>query len=107
MLRIRDVYTGFQIQIFPSRIQGQKDPGSGSSWKILTQKIVSKLSEIWSRGSGFFMPDPGVKKAPDPGSKSATLLIAYRKTRFYPHFLIFSNLEKNVIVDSFILLYEQ
>ncbi len=43
-------------------------------------KMVSKLSEIWS---GLFIPDPdpdflpisdpGVKKAPDPGSGSATL----------------------------------
>jgi hypothetical protein len=43
--------------------------------------MVSKLSEIWS---GLFIPDqdhdflpipdPGVKKAPDPGSGPATLL---------------------------------
>ncbi len=54
--------------------------------KLFTQKIVTKLSKIWVRdpgsgirdpGSGknlFRIPDPGVKKAPDPGSGSATLL---------------------------------
>jgi hypothetical protein len=26
-------------------------------------------------GSGMFIPDPGVKKAPDPGSGSATLIV--------------------------------
>jgi hypothetical protein len=40
----------FRIRIFPSRIQGQKDSGSnirikGLKW-FLTQKIVSKLSEL-------------------------------------------------------------
>jgi len=47
--------------------------------ELFTEKIVSKLSEIWvwDPGSGknlFRIPDPGVKKAPDPGSGSATLL---------------------------------
>ncbi len=42
--------------------------------ELFTQKIVSKLSKIWVRdpGSGknlFRIPDPGVKKAPDPGSR--------------------------------------
>jgi hypothetical protein len=41
--------------------------------ELFTQKIVSKLSKIWvwDPGSGknlFRIPDPGVKKAPDPGS---------------------------------------
>jgi hypothetical protein len=52
--------------------------------ELFTQKIVSKLSKIWvwdpgseiqDPGSGknlFRIPDPGVKKAPDPGS--ATLI---------------------------------
>jgi hypothetical protein len=57
---------------------------------ILTQKIVFKLSEIWS---GLFIPDPDpdflpipdpdpeVKKAPDPGSGSATLqkIVGFRE----------------------------
>ncbi len=51
VLRIRNVYPG-------SGLQGQKDHGSGSASKnssILTLKIASKLSEIWS---GLFIPDP-------------------------------------------------
>jgi hypothetical protein len=43
-----------------------------------TKKIVTKTSKklVWDPGSGknlFRIPDPGVKKAPDPGSGSATL----------------------------------
>ncbi len=51
-----------RIRIFPSRIQGQRDSGPRirirrKLFKVfLTQKIVSKLSEIWS---GMFIPDPG------------------------------------------------
>jgi hypothetical protein len=45
--------------------------------ELFTQKIVTKLSKIWGwdPGSGknlFRIPDPDVKKAPDPGSGSAT-----------------------------------
>jgi hypothetical protein len=45
--------------------------------EFLTQKIVTKLSKIWDWDPGFGenlfrIPDPGVKKAPDPGS--ATLI---------------------------------
>ncbi len=60
-------------------MQGQKIPGFASATKnlsILTQKIVSKLSQIWS---GMFIPhpyqiflpipNPGVKRAPDLGSR--------------------------------------
>ncbi len=92
VLRIRDVYSWSEF--FPSRIPdpGSKifpDPGSGSAPQnssILTQKSVCKVSEIWSKifipirilifftHSGSQIPDPGVKKAPDPGSGSATLL---------------------------------
>jgi hypothetical protein len=48
---------------------------------FFTQKIVTKLSKIWvwDPGSGknlFWIPDPGVKKAPDPGS--GTLLSSNR-----------------------------
>jgi hypothetical protein len=65
-----------------SRIQGQKDSASRIRILIkefkyfLTQKFVSRLSEILS---GMFIPDsdldflpipdPGVKKAPDLGSR--------------------------------------
>ncbi len=61
-----------RIQIFPIPA-----PGSASkNLSILTQKIVSKLSEMCS---GLFIPDPGVKKAPDPGSATlSTIQLAYR-----------------------------
>ncbi len=63
MLRIRDVYPGSRIRIFSIPDSGSKffHPGPGSARKNisnLTQKIVSKLSEICS---GLFIPDP------DPG----------------------------------------
>ncbi len=53
--------------------------------ELFTQKNVIKLSTIWAGGLGsetrepgsgknlFRIPDRGVKKAPDPGSGSATL----------------------------------
>ncbi len=88
VLRIRDVYPGSDF--FPSRIRTVSIPDPGSSSKnlsILTpkksKKMVSKLKQIWS---GLFIPDPdadflpsripdpGVKKAPNPGSGSATLV---------------------------------
>ncbi len=42
--------------------------------ELFAQKIVTKLSKVWvwDPGSGknlFRIPDPGVKKAPDPGSR--------------------------------------
>jgi hypothetical protein len=45
--------------------------------ELFTQKIVTKLSKIWlwdpgSRKNLSRIPDPGVKKAPDPGSGSET-----------------------------------
>jgi hypothetical protein len=47
--------------------------------ELLTQKIVNKLSKIWvwDPRSGIRkkpIPDPGLKKTPDPGSGSATLV---------------------------------
>jgi hypothetical protein len=42
--------------------------------ELFTQKIVTKLSKIWVWDPGSGIPDPGVKKTPDPGSGSATLL---------------------------------
>jgi hypothetical protein len=43
------------------------------NYRTFYPKIVNKLSKIcvWDPGSGkslFRIPDPGVKKAPDPGS---------------------------------------
>ncbi len=80
MLRIRDVYP-------ESLSQGQKDPGSGSATKKLIKLPVCifKLWEIYSKmfildlGIKIFpIPDPGVKKALDPGSGCATLLDRYQ-----------------------------
>jgi hypothetical protein len=46
--------------------------------ELFSKKMVKKLLKIWSWDprSGIRkkpIPDPGVKKAPDPGSGSATL----------------------------------
>jgi hypothetical protein len=50
------------------------------NFQLFTQKIGTKLSKIWVwdprsgiRKNPFRIPDSGVKKAPDPGSGSATL----------------------------------
>jgi hypothetical protein len=40
--------------------------------ELFTKKIVKKLFKILSWDPGSEIPDPGVKKSPDPGS--ATLL---------------------------------
>ncbi len=57
--------------------------------KTFYPKVVTKLSKIrvWDMGSGknlFRIPDPGVKKAPDPGS--ATLLLYFVKKMLDVHF---------------------
>jgi hypothetical protein len=57
---------------------------------LFTQKIVTKLSKIWvwDPGSGknlLRIPNPGVKKAPDPGSGSATLHVRRSMLRFFIH----------------------
>ncbi len=93
MLRIRDVYPGSDF--FPSRIRifSFPDPhiflpGSASkNLSILTLKSISKLLEIWSGLFFlFFYPsrilDPGVKKAPYPGSGSATLFFYFFNDNF-------------------------
>jgi hypothetical protein len=59
---IRDVYPGFQIRNFSILKSASKN------LNILTQKMVSKLPEIWS---GLFIPDsdPDILPIPDPGSR--------------------------------------
>jgi hypothetical protein len=78
-----------------SRIQCQKDFGSRIRIRIQEvkyfefKKIVSKFSKKWY---GLFIPDPdldflpipdtgyripGSKRAPDPGSRSATLVFTF------------------------------
>jgi hypothetical protein len=94
VLRIRDVYPGSDF--FPSRIPDPICLHLGSASKnlsILTQKKPKKWflssrkydpgcssripgcsSRIPDPNADFLpIPDPGVKKAPDPGSGSATL----------------------------------
>ncbi len=84
MLRIRDVYPGSRIRLFPSQIRlfSIPDPGSeffhpGSASKnlrILTQKWFLSTRRIDHPGSGSLLfTHPGAKKAPDAGSGSATL----------------------------------
>ncbi len=84
-------YPGSEFFPYLIRILSIPDPRSASkNLSILTQKIVCKLSEIWS---GLFIPDPdpdflpipdpgtepGVKKALDPGS-GPTTLVRIRRT---------------------------
>ncbi len=50
--------------------------------KFFTHKLFNMLSNIWVWDPGSEIrkkpiPDPGVKKAPDPGSGSATLIKSY------------------------------
>jgi hypothetical protein len=85
----------FSIPEAGCRVKKISDPGSGSASKnlsILTHNIVSKLKALGNMildGSRIrsldadldFYPsrirDPGVKKAPDPGSGSATHNVPY------------------------------
>ncbi len=92
VLRIRDVYTGSRIRIFPSRMQGQKDPGSGSASKNLSIFNPKKLflsyrknylgcsSRIW-----FFSPSRTQRSKKhrilDPRSGYATLLLFHLSSR--------------------------
>jgi hypothetical protein len=98
-VRIWDVYPGSEFFSFP-------DPHS-KNLSIFTQHIISKHPEI---PSGLFIPDPdpdffnpsrisdpGVKKAPDLGSGSATL-VSYHEPLF-PSFFFFrswSGLEQDL-----------
>jgi hypothetical protein len=53
--------------------------------ELFTQKIVNKLSKIWvwdPRSGIRKKPIPGVKKAPDPGSGSATLVSRSRSHNY-------------------------
>ncbi len=91
MLRIRDVYPGSRIRIFhpESQLQGQKDsettdPGSASknlsvfNLKNCFQTLGTMIRDVrpGSRILIFYpsrIPDPGVKKAPDPGPATLQL----------------------------------
>jgi hypothetical protein len=75
--------------------------------ELFTQKIVNKLSKIWiwdpgseirNPGSGknlFRIPDPGVKKAPDPGSR-----IRIRNTASQMNF---ANFKQKITISYFTL----
>jgi hypothetical protein len=87
------VATNFtKLQIYYFSFEGLKKKIWANFQRIIelcTQKIVTKLSKIWiwDPGSGknlFRIPDPGVKKAPDPGSGSATLIPNIQLLMIYP-----------------------
>jgi hypothetical protein len=63
-------YFSFEVLCAKEKNLGQ----FSKNYRTVYQKIVKKLFKIWSwdPGSGknpFRIPDPGVKKAPDPGSR--------------------------------------
>jgi hypothetical protein len=65
--------------------------------ELFTQRIVTKLSKVWvwDPGSGknlFRIPDPGVKKAPDPGS--GTLGSRGQKGTGFPNNYNYANPDK-------------
>ncbi len=76
---------------FNFEVPKKKNLGQFSkNYRTLYPKIVSKFSKIWvwDLGSGknlFRILDPGVKKAPDPGS--ATLIICHAEFRCRCHVL--------------------
>ncbi len=87
MLRIRDVATNItKIETYLILNWWRKNLGQFTkNCRTFYTKIVLKVSKIWLRirdpGSGenlFRIPDQGVKKAPDPGSVSATLFTRWR-----------------------------
>jgi hypothetical protein len=79
VLRIRDVFPDPGSEFFPSRRSTSK------ILSILNQKMFFKVSEIWlglipDQDPEFLpIPDPGVKKAPDPDpqhcSKSSVFML--------------------------------
>ncbi len=90
MLRIRYVPVHPRILIFPSRIQGQKDSGSASknlnifNPKNCFQALGNMIRDFQPRAGYWFfadpgsrIPDAGVRKAQDPGSRTAALPVLY------------------------------
>ncbi len=91
LLRIRDVYPGSRIRLFSIPEPNCLHPGSAlKNFSILTPKNQKKWflssrkydpgcsSRTRIRMLTFYpsqIPDPGAKKAPDPGSGSATLVL--------------------------------
>ena len=85
MLRIRDVYPGSRIRTVSMQDPGYRirikefkyfNPKKPKKWYLSSRKYDPGCSSR-KRMLSFYpsrIPDPGVKKAPDPGSGSATLL---------------------------------
>jgi hypothetical protein len=72
--KVHKIANYFSFEVLKKKIR----PNFQRIIELFTQKIVTKLSKIWiwDPGSGknlYRILDPGVKKAPDPGSGSATL----------------------------------
>ncbi len=92
------------------RIFSIPDPGSASkNLSILTQKIVSKLSEIWSGlfitdpdpGSGFRIPDPDFLSITDPDVKKAPA----PDPQHWPEQVISNSLESDLMNDGHLLQF--
>ncbi len=67
-------------------------------------------SGIRDSGSGknlFWIPDPGVKKAPDPGSGSATLIIGHHRPKFLTFFIDHNHYKRNKVTYIFTFLWGQ
>jgi hypothetical protein len=92
VLRIRDVYPGSRIRIFPSQIPDPNfsipDPGSASkNLRILIKKIVSNLSEIYQivhTGSGSRSSGTQFEMLPTPPELPVNSLSRYRYRRKLP-----------------------
>jgi hypothetical protein len=88
VLRIRDVYSGSEF--FPSRIPGQKDSRIPDPDPHQTNLSILKL---FLRSRLIFYPsrisDPGLKKAPDPGSGPTTLICTQTRLVRYESKVLF------------------
>ncbi len=67
--------------------------------ELFTQKIVTKLLKIWvwDPGSGknlFRIPDPGVKKAPDPDPQHCRVARLWSNVLNFSHFICFGSCNK-------------
>jgi hypothetical protein len=107
--RIRNVYPGSRIRTvsIPDPRSRVPDPGSSSkNLSILTPKKAKKwfLSSIkYDPGCSSRIPDPGVKKAPNPGSRIRirnTDSILWTKTRF-----LFCLLEQDFFKTNFFMQF--